>query len=113
MTNVYIGQLGLFVFVFAVWARCFIEKEIRFFFGMLVFFILYALGRYTPAFNIFYHIPGVDLWRRPADATFLLNFIFSILAGYGIYMIECGKIKLSFQILAVLLVFLFGAAIFV
>lgn len=113
MTNVYIGQLGLFVLVFAVWARCFIEKEIRLFFGMLVFFILYALGRYTPAFNVFYHIPGVDLWRRPADATFLLNFIFSILAGYGVYMIECGKIKLSFQILAVLLVFLFGAAIFV
>jgi len=29
--------------------------------------------------------------RRRADATFLLNFIFSILVGYGVYMIECGK----------------------
>ena len=101
MTNVYIGQLGIFVLALAVWTRCFIEKEIRFFFGMLFFFILYALGRYTPAFSIFYHIPGVDLWRRPADATFLLNLIFSILVGYGFYMIECEKIKLSIKALTV------------
>ena len=112
MTNVYIGQLGVFVLALAVWTRCFIEKEIRFFFGMLFFFILYALGRYTPAFSIFYHIPGVDLWRRPADATFLLNFIFSILVGYGFYMIECGKIKLSVKALTICLVVLFALASF-
>jgi hypothetical protein len=113
MTNVYIGQLGLFILISGLWLRYFVEKEIRFFLSMLVFFILYALGRYTPAFDVFYHLPGVDLWRRPADATFLLNFIFSILVGYGFFMMECGKIKISFINLISCLVFLLGVVIFV
>ena len=49
------------------------NKEIRFFAAAALFFALYALGRYTPAFALFYRLPGVDLWRRPADATFLLG----------------------------------------
>ena len=36
--------------------------------------LLYALGRATPVFNIVFDmLPGVALYRRPADATFLFN----------------------------------------
>ena len=36
--------------------------------------LLYALGRTTPVFNwLFDMLPGVSLYRRPADATFLFN----------------------------------------
>ena len=42
---------------------------------------LYALGRHTPAFELlFQHLPGVALYRRPADATFLFN----IAAAFGV-----------------------------
>ena len=45
---------------------------------------LYALGWYTPVFRVLYALlPGVSLYRRPADATFLIGALAAILAGYG------------------------------
>ena len=44
--------------------------------------ILFSLGRTTPIFEwIFDHVPGVALYRRPADATFALNACLAIMAG--------------------------------
>ena len=55
----------------------------RFFLGAFVFGILYALGRFTPFFSFAYdHLPGVQLYRRPADATFLLNICVAFLSGF-------------------------------
>ena len=46
--------------------------------------MLYALGWYTPVFRLFYElVPGVSLYRRPADATFLIGALAAILAGYS------------------------------
>ena len=45
--------------------------------------LLYALGNHTPVFAfIFDALPGIALYRRPADATFLLNFASAVAAGY-------------------------------
>lgn len=44
---------------------------------------LYAVGRYTPVFGLLFdYVPGFSLYRRPADATFLLNVAFAIASGY-------------------------------
>lgn len=44
--------------------------------------LIYALGRYTPAFELVYHwVPGIDLFRRPSDALFLFGVIISLLVG--------------------------------
>ena len=49
-------------------------REFRFFLLLGLAALLYALGRYTPVFEfVFDHVPGIDLYRRPADATFLIN----------------------------------------
>ena len=44
---------------------------------------LYAVGHFTPffgwAFDLF---PGVSLYRRPADATFIMNIGLAFLSGY-------------------------------
>jgi len=93
MTDVYAGEVTLVAFLGALGRRFLEDREARFFAAALVFFALYALGRYTPAFALFYHIPGVDLWRRPADATFLFGFALAILAGYGLTLIERGAAK--------------------
>ena len=46
----------------------------RFFLILLLLALAYALGHYTPFFALaFDWIPGVSLYRRPADATFLIN----------------------------------------
>lgn len=95
MTDIYAGELTLAATLVALGAGIYADRQIRFFIGSAVFFALYALGRYTPAFDVFYHIPGVDLWRRPADATFLFGFVFAILGGYGFSLIERGAIKVN------------------
>ena len=48
--------------------------------------IVYALGWYTPVFAAMHaYLPGVDLYRRPADAVFLVGFLASILSGYALH----------------------------
>jgi Bacterial membrane protein YfhO len=60
-----------------------LAREMRFTMLVLGVAILYAIGRYTPVFGlIFDAIPGVSLYRRPADATFLVNVGFALASGY-------------------------------
>ncbi|MEE1658140.1 YfhO family protein [Microvirga sp. CF3062] len=61
-------------------------REFRFFLAMGMAALLYALGRYTPGFEfIFDHMPGVNLYRRPADATFLINIALAFAGGYLVH----------------------------
>jgi len=66
-------------------------REIRFFAFALVLVLLYAFGWYTPAFHLMYDVvPGVDLFRRPADATFIIGLLIAILAGYLVHRVLIG-----------------------
>jgi hypothetical protein len=87
MGQVYLGALPIALIMTAgllrrsLWAR-----EVRFFTIVTGVMLLYALGRYTPFFRaIFEVVPGVDLFRRPADAAFVLGGMASILAGYVVH----------------------------
>jgi hypothetical protein len=45
--------------------------------------ILYMMGRYTPAFAwAFATVPGIDLFRRPVDASFVFVIALALLAGH-------------------------------
>jgi hypothetical protein len=64
-----------------LWAR-----EIRFFTLTMVLALLYALGKYTPVFHLFFDfLPGVTLYRRPADATFVFGALLAMAAGYLVH----------------------------
>jgi hypothetical protein len=83
MTAVYIGALPAVVLVLMGAIRgAILERGIRFFAAAGAFTLVYALGRYTPAFKLLYLFPGVDLFRRPADATFLLGAFGAIVSGF-------------------------------
>ncbi len=57
-----------------------------FLFAAFVALMLYSLGRYTPFFGLVFQIvPGVDRFRRPADALFVACAMGSMAAGYGIH----------------------------
>lgn len=93
-----------------------LAREFRFFLVVGLLALLYALGRYTPGFEVvFDHMPGVDLYRRPADATFLINVILAFSAGYLVhrYIVDglpkwtasaLGKLHLFLPMLALALV---------
>src|SRR6266446_857887 len=50
--------------------------------AVLMVALLYALGRYTPLFSwAFAWVPGVDKFRRPVDADFVLLAALALLAG--------------------------------
>jgi hypothetical protein len=97
MSQVYAGalpMLAILVFGFArglAWAR-----EIRFFSLALLVLIIYALGRYTPAYRLLFELlPGVSVFRRPADATFLIGAATAILGGYLVHRAASGTIWLA------------------
>ena len=84
MAQLYIGALplavlGAMAWRFPLWRR----RDIRLIAVAAVFVLLYALGRYTPFFPLAFEIvPGVSLFRRPADATFLLGPLLGLCAAY-------------------------------
>lgn len=116
--------IGTLPALFLIWhgiagGRLF-AREFRFFLVVGLLALLYALGRYTPGFEvIFDHMPGVNLYRRPADATFLINIALAFSAGYLVHRYvtdglpqwsraSLGKARLVLPLLALGLV---GAAI--
>jgi hypothetical protein len=87
MSDVYMGALPLLAVFVALAAGAFGRREIRFPLVAFVLVTLYALGWYTPAFGFFFHLPGADLFRRPADATFMMGATGALLAGYGVHVL--------------------------
>ncbi len=84
MGGLYLGAVPLILIGAAALRGWLWAKEIRMISIAALMLVLYALGRYTPAFEIFHAaLPGVDLFRRPADATFLVGAMLSLLAGYS------------------------------
>jgi hypothetical protein len=113
MTDIYIGALPILALL-AAFRRDFLShKEIRFFAIAAILLVLYALGRYTPVFQFMFYIPGVDLFRRPADATFPLCAILAILSGYSFHLIASKQVEPRLALLAAEAITLFGIAIFI
>ena len=84
MSQIYIGALPILLLLVAGFLRGGIfARDIRFFTIAVTTLFLFALGRYTGFFTLAYdYFPGVDFFRRPADATYALGGMTSILCGY-------------------------------
>ena len=83
MGQLYIGAIPILLILLGAVRGDLWRREIRFFTVAAVMMLVYALGWYTPVFWVLYHLlPGVSLYRRPADATFLIGGLGAILAGY-------------------------------
>jgi hypothetical protein len=86
--QLYIGAIPFVLIAGALFAGRLWSREIRFFLLAFVVMVLYALGWYTPAFRAMYEVlPGVNLYRRPADAVFLIGALGAILAGYAAHLL--------------------------
>ena len=85
--QLYVGALPLLLVVGAAFAGRLWDREVRFFVVALVLVLLYALGWYTPAFQVLYKLlPGVDLYRRPADAVFVIGALVAVIAAYATHL---------------------------
>lgn len=50
---------------------------------LAAFYTLYSIGHYTPLFKLLFdHLPGVDKFRRPSDATYAFGAMIALSAGW-------------------------------
>lgn len=83
MGQLYFGAVPVLLLILGIATGTLWRSEIRFFTIALAAMLIYALGWYTPIFALMHAaLPGVDFYRRPADATFLIGFLAAILSGY-------------------------------
>ena len=83
MGQLYMGAIPVLLLLAGFVSGTLWRREVRFFLIALFAMVIYALGWYTPVFGWLHRwLPGVDFYRRPADATFLIGFIAALLAGY-------------------------------
>jgi len=102
MSQVYIGALPILILGVGFMRGDIFAREIRFFTIAATGLFLFALGRYTGFFSLAYnYFPGVDLFRRPADATYALGGMTSILSGYLLHRFLSGSEPTSRQKLGV------------
>ncbi len=81
--ELYLGAIPLLLLVVGFCRGVLWSRDVRFFSISALLILLYALGWYTPVFRIAYDVlPGVSLYRRPADALFLVGGLGALLAGY-------------------------------
>ncbi|MDB5572314.1 MAG: hypothetical protein JWN93_3497, partial [Hyphomicrobiales bacterium] len=96
MADVYVGALPFVALVCVGLLRAgLLAREARVFTLAALAMTLYALGQYTPAFSYAFHIPGSDLFRRPADATFPLGALLAVVAGYLAHRLASGDWRAS------------------
>lgn len=87
MGQLYIGALPIIaLFGFGLAGRDLRRREIGFITLSIIAIAFYALGWHTPVFRAMFElIPGVSLFRRPADASFLLGALLAMLGGYFVH----------------------------
>jgi len=83
MGQLYIGAVPVLLLIAGLVTGTLWRSGIRFFSLALAAMLIYALGWYTPGFALMHAwLPGIDFYRRPADATFLIGYLGALLAGY-------------------------------
>jgi hypothetical protein len=72
----------IIVLWFGIAGGAMLRRPIRLMSAVLLLALLYALGRYTPFYALaFQYVPGIKLFRRPIDGTFVMVAVLALIAG--------------------------------
>ncbi|TMJ01633.1 MAG: hypothetical protein E6G97_15240 [Alphaproteobacteria bacterium] len=86
MSLLYSGALAPVLLVIGATRGLLWSREIRFFTIVAALTALFMFGWYTPVFHAMYEVmPGVKLFRRPADATFVFGALIAVMTGYLVH----------------------------
>ncbi len=112
MPLVYAGALPVIAMVaFGLIRGIAFARDIRFFTIAAGLMLLYALGAYTPVFHLMYELPFVSLYRRAADATFVLCALLAIVAGYLVHRWLSGTVPAATRVQRAIEIAVAGALI--
>ena len=93
MGALYFGALPMIALIGGLSLAFWRDRHARFLLLACIAMAFFMVGRYTPVFAWMYMIPGVDLFRRPADATFLFCALAAMLAGFGLHCLVNGLVR--------------------
>lgn len=98
MAQVYFGALPALLLIAPGLTRGWLwDRAVRPLTLLFLFMVMFALGRYTPVFDFAYgYLPGINAFRRPADATFLVGALGALLSGYMLHRVLTAKPGTSF-----------------
>jgi hypothetical protein len=86
MGLLYSGALAAVMLVVGASRGALWSREIRFFTVTALLTAFFMFGWYTPVFRVMYELmPGVKLFRRPADATFVFGAMIAMMTGYMVH----------------------------
>jgi hypothetical protein len=86
MSLLYSGAIAAVMLVVGFSRGALWSREIRFFTVAVILVAFFMFGWYTPVFRVMYEVmPGVKMFRRPADATFVFGALVAIMAGYMVH----------------------------
>lgn len=105
----YIGVLPLIFVALSFLNR---NKFTIFFMSLAAFSFIFAMGKYTPLFFLFYKlVPTFNLFRNPIKMLYFFNFAMVILVGFGANFFNKVKPKKLKKILFALLLIFIASAI--
>ena len=92
-TFLYAGTLPIVLTIFyGLFSGELLESRFRYFLAVGIAAALYAVGDFTPLYQLLYRlIPGVSLFRRPSDATFVLNMTIALATGFMMNRLLSGR----------------------
>jgi hypothetical protein len=72
---------------------------VRFWIGVLIIGLLWALGRYTPFYHLVYAlVPGSKFFRAPSTIFYLVAFSVAVLAAYGMERVLAREIGMRYAV---------------
>lgn len=88
MGQIYIGCLPFLLLLYrGLGRKNFWNPQIRSISICFLIMLLYALGHFTPLFEVFFrYLPGINGFRRPADATFIFGALAAVISGYLLHL---------------------------
>jgi len=101
--------LGVMPFVFSIFYFLSRDKKRVLFLILITISFIFALGKNTPFYNLFYYIPPFNSIRFPVKFLFLFFFVIAVTSGLGIDSLRKGIQNKNSKIkLAILIVFYSG-----
>jgi hypothetical protein len=89
----YLGAAVLVLAALAVGARL-ARSQRRFWTGVLVVSLLWALGGYTPFYHLVYAVvPGTKFFRAPSTMLYVVQFSVAVLAAFGADRLIAGRAR--------------------
>lgn len=80
----YIGAAVLVLATIAFASRGYLRRQLWFWVGAFVIAVLWALGGYTPFFDIIYAVvPGTKFFRAPSTMLYIVSFCTALFAALG------------------------------